>query len=402
MRWSRAGVRSKGEARQEPDQRHSQGRPAATFVIGIEGSAFIRYASGFLLFSRGTTLMAQPFDASNVTLSGDAAPVAEQIQVDVQTGSVACTVSDNGTLAFQVGGGAGSRLVWFDRNGKRLAQLGDVARYGSEVHLSPDGGRATVVSADAGVARDVWIFDVKRGVRTKLTFDAADDREPIWSPDGKRIIFNSNRKDARDLFQKDSSGAGEETVLLEDSFQKWPESVSPDGRFLLYAILGAGPQESNNDVWVLPLTGDRKPHPYLQSRGVAELRSQFSPDGRWVAYASDETGQFEVYVRPFPGPGGKWLVSTSGGHDPRWRRDGKELFYVTDKQMMSVPVTASAASFEVGMVKALFDIPPTPTEQGRAVFDVSPDGQRFLVNVTSEEGIAPITIVVNWPSILRK
>ncbi len=371
----------------------------------LEGESNVQFDRGVLIFSRGGTLMAQPFDVDRLAVGGQAVPIAEQVEFSragVPLASFA--ISATGVLAFEASRSAGqSRLVWFDRTGKRIATLGERARYGSEVHLSPDGKRAAVVLADSGSTRDVWIFDVGRSVPAKFTFDPSDDREPIWSPDGSRILFNSARKGSLDLYQKASSGAGNEEVLLADGFQKWPESVSPDGRFLLYAILGPAAAPNSNDVWVLPLSGDRKPFPFVESPAFAELRSQFSPDGRWVAYASNESGRFEVYLKPFPGPGGKFLVSTAGGHDPRWRRDGKELFYVSEKQMMAVTVAATTTSVDVGAARPLFDLPTLPIEQGRAVYDVTADGQRFLVNVVEQQtGVTPITIVVNWPALLRR
>jgi Tol biopolymer transport system component len=348
--------------------------------------------------------MAQPFDSAHLTLKGQAVPLAEQVQIE-QPGSplAAFTISATGVLAFQAGRSAGgSRFVWFDRAGKRIGTLGEPARYGSEVNLSPDGKRAAVAIADSGTARDVWIFDVGRGVPTKFTFDAADDHEPIWSPDGSRIVFNSTRKGSTDLYQKASDLAGNEKLLLADPFQKWPESWSPDGRFLAYYRLGP-PSPNANGLWVLPMFGDRKPFSFVGSSSSTVYRSQFSPDGHWVAYASDESRRFEVYVTPFPGPGGKFLISTASGNDPRWQRDGKEIFYVSEKQMMAATVTATGASFLVGAARPLFDLRALPTDQGRAVYDVSPDGQRFLVNAVEEPtGVAPITIVVNWPALLRK
>jgi len=373
----------------------------------LEGASNVYFDRGFLIFSRGTTLMAQPFDAATLTLGGQAGPLAEQVQIDtVNVAAAAYSISATGVLAFETGRPAGgSRLLWVDRTGKRIGALGEPARYGSEVNLSPDGRHASVVAADSGSARDVWIFDMARGIRTKFTFDPADDREPIWSPDGTRIVFNRTRMGALDLYQKAASGAGTEELLLADGFQKWPESWSPDGRFLLYFVAGPISPPNMNDLWVLPLSGDKKPFPFVQSASFVEQRSQFSPDGRWVAYASNESGRFEVYLTPFPGPGGKFLVSTAGGNDPRWRRDGREIFYVSDgdKQMMATPVTANGSTVEVGAARPLFNLPALPTDQGRAFYDVSADGQRFLVNTVEEQaGVAPITVVVNWPALLRR
>ena len=290
-----------------------------------------------------------------------------------------------------------SRLVWFDRAGRQTGTLGDAARHGSGVHLSPDGRQASVVVTDSREAANVWLFDVARGVRTPLTVSGVVSTEvapgSIWSPDGHRVVFASTQKGPRDLFQKASNGAGPENVLLADDAGKYPESWSPDGRFLLYMRWAKG---STPDIWVLPLFGDRKPYGFIEAP-FFELASQFSPDGRWVAYNSNESGRSEVYVVPFPGPGGKVRISTGGGDNARWRRDGKEIFYLAGNTLMAAGVTANGSRFDVGAVQRLFDV---PTADGYWPYDVSPDGQRFLVN-TLEGAVAPLTIVVNWPAGLK-
>jgi len=266
------------------------------------------------------------------------------------------------------------------------------------VCLSPDGKRVSVSIYD-GLTKDIWIYDVARGLKTRFTFDATDERGPIWSPDGNRIVFNSNRKGNYDLSLKPSSGAGTEEVLLEYSAAgKYAMSWSADGRFILYRI--TSPQ-TGNDLFVLPLSGDRKPVPFLQTKFI-ENAGQFSPDGRWVAYESDESGRIEVYVVPFPGPGGKWQVSTGGGRYPKWPHDGTELFYLApDNTLMAAAVNGKGASFEVGAIKPLFE---TPTFIGFGnPYDVTADGQRFLVNAVPEQAAsAPITVVFNWTAGLKK
>jgi Tol biopolymer transport system component len=201
-----------------------------------------------------------------------------------------------------------------------------------------------------------------------------------------------------DLYQKASNGAGAEEVLLEDNLDKTPLSWSSDGRFILYLTSG-GP--TGNDLFVLPLFGDRKPFPFLQTQ-FNDYPGQFSPDGRWVAYASDESGKFEVYVAPFPGPGGKWQVSVAGGDWPRWRRDGTEIFYLApDNKLMAAAVNGKGSSFEVDAVKPLFDAHAAPGV--RYSYDVSGDGQRFLINTAPEQSAsAPVTVVVNWTAGLKK
>ena len=359
----------------------------------------VLYAQGHLLFMRETTLMAQPFDARRLVLAGDAFPIAEQIQTTPTIPPYGIfSASENGVLAYQTGtAAAGSQLVWFDRTGKQISVLGDSATY-SDLVLSPDGKRASVGLRDqAGKGQDIWLYDVERGLRTRFTFGPAFQEMPIWSPDGSRIVFNSNRKGDFDLYQKASSGAGAEIVLLEDNTNKYPESWSPDGRFILYRSISS----TNNGLFVLPLFGDRKPVPFLNTK-FNELYGQFSPDGRWVAYQSDESGGYEVYVAPFPGPGGKWQVSSSGGIFPRWRLDGNEIFYLTpDHKLMAAAVSGKGSSFSVGTVKPLFTA--RPINGSPYPYATSVDGQRFLINtLPAQTTSAPITVVLNWKAELKK
>jgi Tol biopolymer transport system component len=310
------------------------------------------------------------------------------------TGTLAAfTVSATGVLVFEAS--RTSRLVWFDRTGKQIGILGAPARYQSGVHFSPDGRQASIVATDSQEAGNVWLFDVARGVRTPLTVSGRAS-QPIWSPDGRRVLFASQL----DLYQKLSSGEGPEELLLTSDVRKAPESWSPDGRFLIYATSGATRSTSltnSPDLWVLPLFGDRKPFPFIESPFL-NSGSQFSPDGRWLAYNSNESGQWEVYVVPFPGPGNRVRISTAGGRLARWRRDGKEIFYLADNTLVAAGVTANGSRFDVGAVQRLFAVPMV---DGFWPYDVSPDGQRFLVNTLSE-AVAPLTVVVNWPAGLKE
>jgi Tol biopolymer transport system component len=353
------------------------------------------YTQGYLLFLRETTLMAQPFDARRLLLTGEAFPIAEQIQTQGNPPSGVFSASANGVLAYQTGtGAAGSQLVWIDRTGKRFGILGDSAAYG-DLALSADGKRASVnILSQGGKGEDIWLYDVARGLRTRFTF-GWDQLTSLWSPDGSRVVVNSRRKGHLDLYQKDASGAGTEEVLLEDNIDKYPQSWSPDGRFILYVG-----QASRNTLFVLPLSGDRKPVPFLNTQ-FNERPGQFSPDGRWVVYSSDESGRYEIYVAPFPGPGGKWQILTGGGLWPRWRHDGSEIFYLApDNKLMAVAVNGKGPTFEVGEVKPLFQTRATGT---RYSYDVSPDGQRFLINTAPEQAAsAPFTVVLNWTAALKK
>jgi Tol biopolymer transport system component len=373
----------------------------------VPGGSSAMYAQGYLFFLREQTLMAQPFNVESLELTGDAVPIAERVVTGGQTGMAGgFSVSETGALAYQTGsaevGGqvASTQLAWFDRNGKQIGVLGDPARSG-DLELAPDGSRAAVSLFDpVQRSRDIWLFDIARGLRTRFTFEPADETTLIWSPDGSRVVFNARRNGPLDLYQKASSGAGVEEGLLTGCLDKYPMGWTPDGRFILFMVTAP---KTGLDLWVLPLFGDRKPFPFLQTQ-FNEINSRFSPDGRWIAYSSNESGRYEVYVAPFPGPGGKWQVSTAGGDWPRWRRDGKEIFYVApapDEKLMAAVVNGGGSAFEVGAVQPLFDMRGEAPNQSR-MYDVSPDGQRFLVNTLAEEAAsAPITLVVNWRALLK-
>jgi Tol biopolymer transport system component len=378
----------------------------------VPGGSNAKYAEGYLLFLREQTLMAQPFDVERLELAGEAVPIAEHVTIGGIIGMAGgYSVSETGVLAYQtgpadVGGPAdtSTQLVLCDRTGKRIGALGDQARYG-DLELAPDGERATVSLLDrARRTRDIWLVDIARGLTTRFTFDPAEERGSVWSPDGNRVVFNSDRKGRFDLYQKASSGAGAEEELLVDSRDKFPIDWSRDGRFILF---GVGETGATSDLWVLPLFGDRKPFPFLQTP-FGEVSGRFSADGRWIVYESDESGRSEVYVAPFPGrsetPGSKWQISTTGGTQPRWRKDGKEIFYLApDKRLMAAAVNGQNSAFEVGAVRSLFDTRAPSTINPRSAYDVSPNGQRFLVNtLADDDAAAPITLVVNWPALLKK
>ena len=363
-------------------------------------SVNVVYGQGHLLFLRETTLMAQPFDERQLIVTGEAFPIAEKIQTtNTNPPYGVFSASENGVLAYQTGpGAAGSQLTWFDRTGKQIGVLGDL-RASSDLELSPDQKRASVSSSASQLGGDIWLYDVARGLPTRFTFGPGTAGASIWSPDGSRIVFSANRKGHYDLYQKASSGASNEEVLTEDNLDKTPVSWSPDGRFILYVSTGTS---TGNDLFALPLSGDRKPVPFLQTQ-FSESQGQFSPDGRWVAYTSNESGRFEVYVAPFPGPGGKWQISTTGGSLPRWRRDGTEIFFLApDNALMAAAVNGKALSFQVGAVKPLFQ---TRLVGPRHEYDVSADGQKFLINSAPQQNgaaPAPITVVVNWTAGLKK
>jgi Tol biopolymer transport system component len=268
-----------------------------------------------------------------------------------------------------------SQLVWVDRAGKKLSTVGDLADLGN-LELSPDGKQVAVaVLNEKTGTRDLWLYDIATGTRARLDENVADENWLIWSPDGRRVIFNSQSTRGLNLYQTTSRAGERQELLLADEDGKWPVSWSADGRFILYVTSSEG---TGNDIWVLPLSGDRKPYPFLRT-AAQENWAAFSPNGRWVAYSSTESGQAEVYVTPFPKSGPKWLVSRAGGFQARWRRDGKELFFMAqDSMLMAAAVNGDGQDFEVSGVKALFAtrFPYAPYH----AFDVAADGQRFLVN----------------------
>jgi Tol biopolymer transport system component len=343
-------------------------------------------------------LVAQPFNTRRLAVSGDAVRVTERVGRYFSNESAVgdFSISANGVLAYAIGGAPTARLAWYDRSGRQLSDLGQPGNF-SAVSLSPDGRRAAV-EVLAGDNRDIWLFDTQRaGVPSRFTFDPAVDRSAIWSPDGRTLIFASNRKGAFNLYRKNADGGGAEELLYEDAEGKSPTSWSPDGELLLYQINLV----SRAEMRVLPLApsrqeAPRKPHPWL-APGSAGLAGKFSPDGKWVVYASGESGQPEVYLAPFPGPGGKRQVSPAGGTNPRWRRDGKEIFFL----MLDSTVTASGVNLkgetvEIGTPHPLFKLPTLE-------WDVSPDGQRFLVAIpTDENGGEEIRVVQNWTAGLKR
>ena len=401
-----------------PDDRHflylaqSQEREQHAIYVGsLDGGEPRRVLStdvragyappGYLFFVREGSLMAQSFDASRLELTGEPIRVAEGIAANpFQTGRTTFSSSGNGVLAYRtgtIGGVETTRLLWFDRSGKQLGPVGPSGLYASP-KLSPDETRLAVYQR-AGVAEagDISLFDLRRGTSSRFTFDPRDDDVPVWSPDGNRLIFGSGFGPF-DLYQQSASGVGDAELLLQSSADKWPLDWSPDGRFILFQ---AQDTKTGWDLWLLPMFGDRQPEPLLQTP-FAERDGQFSRDGRWIAYSSDESGRREVYVQPFGTTVGKWLVSTSGGSQPMWRRDGRELFYLgADRQLMAVEVRAGT-TIETGVPRPLFDVRVSAIDF-RNHYQPSADGQRFLVaSISAEEAAPPITVVVNWPALLRQ
>jgi Tol biopolymer transport system component len=376
-------------------------------TLVMERVTNVQYAGGALLFLRDTTLMAQPLDAATLAFTGTAVALAEQIELSntsfTNLGLAVGTfsVSQTGVIVYQSTSTAGSQLVWFDREGRPLGVLGDPAEYG-DVFLSQDGRRASASRPGPGaVTRDIWTFDVERNLGTRATFDPGNEYEGIWSPDKSRMVFNSDRNGRLDLYLTEGGGAPDE-LLYRDGDDKFAQSWSPDGGSLLYISIPSG--STQQDLWILPLAGDRSPRPFCQTATYSEgVGAQFSPDGRSIAFTSNETGRQEIYVAPVDGPCNKSLVSTAGGLIPRWHSNGREIFYfeADSSRMMAATVRGSGRSFEAGAVGPLFAVRPAGP---RAFVDVvTVDEPRFLVNTAlgqTEE--TPVTLLVDWPALLGR
>ncbi|MCI0403337.1 MAG: hypothetical protein L0212_07430, partial [Acidobacteria bacterium] len=377
------------------------------FVASLEGSkprlvvntSFnVAYAPpGYLLYVRERSLVAQPFDATSLELGSEVFPIAETVQVDGGFAYAIFTPSVTGTLVFQAGGaGPDSQMRWFTYEGKETGNAAEPAT-SLNPRLSPDTRRLVldVIDSNSGNV-DLWLYELARGVRTRFTFDAFADLFPVWSSDGSQIVFGSNRKGYFGMYLKPADGSGQETELFVlPGVDVRPWSWSPDSKHLAYRTLDPK-TKTRADIWILPLSGERKPFPFVQT-AFEESFASFSPDGKWIAYTSDESGQEQVYVAPFPGPGGRWQVSSAGGSRPLWRKDGREIYFLAaDDKLMAAEVRAEGASLAVGQVRSLFSV--RPKRLGR-VYDVTGDGRRFLVNTSIQERNAvPLTMVANWTS----
>jgi len=404
-----------------PDGRHfiylSRGEKSGIYVGSLDSKETKRIldadfsakyaAPGYLLFVRGAALMAQPFDAGKLELTGDAFPVAEQVGTNNATRSAHFTVSESGALVYDNGGeGLRSQLAWYDRAGKQISTIG-APGVNYSIWLSPDEKRVAVEQLEKG-SGDIWLIDIARSASARFTFDPAWDLAPVWSPDGNTIVFASARPGLPNLYAKPASGGTNEELLLKTDKVKVPTDWSTDGKFILYREIN---DKGKFDLWVLPLEGDKTPKPFLQD-DFDKGGGKFSPDGKWIAYSSDEAGPYQVYVRPFPGPGGQYQVSAAGGSNPRWRHDGKELFYLAPEGKVMAVEVKTGSTFETGAAKPLFDAHVRgwlgaggagPGLSARDNYAVSSDGQRFLLNSLAEGSApSPLTVVLNWTADLKK
>jgi eukaryotic-like serine/threonine-protein kinase len=375
-------------------------------VLADESS--VAFAAGHLLFIRENTLMAQAFDAGSGQASGDAFPIAEGVSFASEPNFAPVTVSENGVLLYASGGFVGSnQIVWYDRAGKLLGPVGAPGNLFSP-SISPDEKMVAFPRSVTGVKFDIWLRDLARGTDRRFTSDASTSLSPVWSPKGDRIVFTSNRGGVFNLYQRAANGSGQDELLLSTPNFKEPYQWSRDGRFIVYS---ENDPKTKADIWVLPVDqgADRKPVPFLKTE-FNEFHGHLSPDSRWMAYTSNESGQPEVYVRPFPASEGIWRISNAGGARPCWRGDGSELFFVgADGKMTAVAVkavTQPKPSFEAGAPVPLFDAHMgaiAGPEAHYQYYDVTADGKRFLVNTNNlAVSTPPLTVVVNWQAALKK
>jgi serine/threonine protein kinase len=378
----------------------SLGSRDSKLVLNVASN--VVYASGHLLYVREGALVAQEFDLDRLAVKGEPVTLVPDVLMDERFSRGVFSTSGNAVLVYQTGKGQTlTALRWLDRNGATLGTVGEPALFfnGGDPEISPDGKRATASIVDLRTGQtDIWMIDLATGTRRRFTTGAGSKEWCTWSPDGGRVAHSvSNpRGTGYDIVLKPIGGSEPEVMLVSEPVEfQAPLSFSPDGNFFLYAKR----KNERSGLWVLPLTGDRKPRLFMASPAIQQM-ARFSPNGRYVAYQSDETGRFEIYVATFPGPGSRWQISQNGGVEPRWSRDGKELFYFApDNRLMAARVTTDGPTFDVGVIQPLF--------QARSLgftyrYDVANDGKRFLVDAGLPQDPSPITIVTNWTAELPK
>jgi len=355
------------------------------------------------MFVRDGALMAQPVDPDKFELAGEPFPIVEQVAVGLALNSH-FSVSENGVLVYQKGQETGTgRLAWYDRSGSQSGFVGDPGRI-FDFALSPDGKRVAIARADEQMkTSDLWIREIERGTETRLTSHASINERPVWSLDGGRIFFSSTRAGRTDLYHRAANGGPPEELLYQDKATgKLAMDLDLGGKLLLF--------ESPPGIFALPLSGEAKPIAVVTSKFI-NSQPQLSPDGRWLASVSNESGRNEIYVQPFSAdgnpPANRWTISNTGGTDPRWRRDGSELFYVSgDGKLMSVPVkTTSSSVFVHDPAQPLFDLPPLYAQVALRSFrySVSSDGKRFLVLTGPKDAVEePLTVITDWQRLVRR
>jgi eukaryotic-like serine/threonine-protein kinase len=348
------------------------------------------YADGYLLFARGDALMAQPFDPSNGKLSEEPRSLAKGVMNDLSTWHMDVSASGDGLLVFGSAGSADLQLVWMDRSGKQISTIGEKFTNLQFAQISPQGDRVAL-QIDAGV-NDIWVLDLARGVRTRLTFGPIANTFPVWSPDGKWIAYNSNRSGQFGLYRRHSDGSGGEELLLNDEHQITVDDWSADGKYLIYS---RPLPDGSSQIMALALEGERKPSLVLNGGTQGHL----SPNGHWLSYVSGNSGLIEVYVVAFGGGQGKWQVSSNGGNLPQWSRDGKELYYMDQTyNLVAVPVNETGGALQFGVPQTLIPTWSAP----QVFFDVSADGKKILLDRVSQLVSQSVTVITNFTADLKK
>ncbi len=359
------------------------------------------YAAGFLLFMRGGQLMAQSLDPATGTLRGEIQNLASGVMEDASTWHVDTSASNSGLLVFSNGGTGDQQLVWADRNGKEIGTVAKKVANLASAKLSPQADRIALEIDNGAGNHDIWVYDVARAVQTRLTFGPVENDDPVWSPDGKSIFYTSVDSNVHTkLYRKPSDGSGAAELLISDDQVANSSDVSPDGKYLLYS---RGPSANYWEIWALPLEGEHKPW-LVVPRSTANsfaADGHLSPDGHWLAYTSGESGVPEVYVVAFRGGQGKWQVSTNGGFQSQWGRDGKELYYFNQatRSVFSVPVKEVGGGLQFGAAQQLAS---NSTSNQLGFYDVTPDGKRILLNLVSQQVSQSITVVTNFAAGLKK
>ena len=382
---------------------------SATYVASVNGgepkqlahseTSAVYAAPGYLLFVRQGTLMAQRFDPKNITLIGDAMALANNVEANFTVWRGTFAASDNGALVYREHTASQNlRLLWFDRTGKQIGETGAPGDYGT-LSLSPDGRRLAVTVRDKTGGLNLWVYDLLRGISTRLTFSTGTNGQPAWSADGRSIAFVSDQNGQSHLYEKPADGTGTTSPLVVDDAQEMLPSFSSDNRYLIFERQAAS---HHNEIWSLPLIGERKAFPVIQNQQFDMRQPALSPDRKWVAYMSVESGRPEIYVVPFGQSSGKWLVSNAGGHFALWRRDGRELFYISlENKIISAEVATHDASLVIGKITPLFQASSVSTTGWP--YDVSSDGKKFIITTQPDEKTAePLTLIVNWPALLKK
>jgi serine/threonine protein kinase/Tol biopolymer transport system component len=393
--------------------RSSRGPQEHTLCVGTLGSLQAKvvtrsesmavYASGYLLFLRGRTLMAQPFNAQLTEIVGDSIPVVEHVVYDVNANRAVFSTSENGMLIYEPGDMAppDEKLAWFTREGKESSVISQGEDFQGPA-LSPDGTHLAVAIINVGLGTEnIWIFDLQRGTKMRLTFGGGNQSFPVWTPDGKTVYFGSNAQGPTHIYAKSADGTGEERAIFGGADEMaLPGSVSPDGKYLAYGFRTANDGRGVFDIWALPLSGEGKPFPVVHNT-FSNSRPAVSPDGKWMAYSNAESGRADIYITAFPGGGAKWQVSTTGGLQPQWRKDGRELFFLDPaNNFMAVDVSTANSAVKLGIPHVLFK-PPGVNQY--FWFAVNADGKKFIIDVVNSRGASePFTLVQNWTADLKK